>query len=238
MNGWSRRALLPLVAIAAALAGAGITWFAGQRDGADIRAYLLDHPEVLPEAMQRLRDRETGKVIAANRADILTPVGNAWAGNPDGDVVVVEYLDYNCSYCRASLPIVDKLIAADAKVKVVYRELPVLSPESETAARYAIVAARMGRYRQLHEALYAGGPLSEASMDAALVKAGLDPVRVKQLARTPEVEQAIKLNLALMRPLGMTGTPSWVIGDRVVSSMMPLEDMQAAVAAARSRSTS
>ena len=231
----SSRAALPLVAVAAALLGAGAMLLVSRdHDGSQVREYLLAHPEVIPEAMQKLQERSNAKVIAANRADILTPVGSAWAGNPDGDVTVVEYLDYNCTYCRASLPVVDRLIAADHKVKVIYRELPVLSPESETAARYAIVAGRAGKYDALHRALYAGGPLTEASMDKALVTAGLDPVQVKAATKSPAVDAAIKTNLSLMRPLGLTGTPSWVIGDRVVSSMMSLEDMRDAVDTARS----
>jgi len=232
----SSRAALPLVAVAAALLGAGATLLVSRHnDGSEIREYLLAHPEVLPEAMQRLQEKSNAKTIAANRADILTPVGSAWAGNPNGDVTVVEYLDYNCGYCRASLPTVDQLIAADPKVKVIYRELPVLSAESETAARYAIIAGRMGKYDALHRALYAGGPLTEASMDKALATAGLDLARVKAEAKTASVEAAIKTNLSLMRPLGMTGTPTWVIGDRVVSSVMSLEDMRDAVAAARAK---
>ena len=125
--------------------GRDIAGVAASAAAVQVREYLLAHPEVIPEAMQRLQDRNNAKVIAANRADILTPVGSAWAGNPNGDVTVVEYLDYNCGYCRASLPVVDQLIAADPKVKVIYRELPVLSPESDTAARYAIVAGRAGQ---------------------------------------------------------------------------------------------
>ncbi|HEX4695572.1 DsbA family protein [Sphingomonas sp.] len=230
----SSRFALPLVVVAAALLGAGGMWLAtGHGDGSEVRDYLLAHPEVIPEAMQKLQDRNTAKVIAANRADIFAPVGSAWAGNPKGDLTIVEYLDYNCGYCRASLPIIDQLIAADPKVRVLYRELPVLSPESETAARYAIVAARLGKYRALHAALYAGGTLTEASMDKALVTAGLDPAQVKAEAKSPAVDNAIRTNLSLMRPLGITGTPSWVIGDRVVSSVMSLEAMQAAIADAR-----
>jgi len=232
----SSRAALPLVAVAAALLGAGGTWLVSRAGGgSQVRDYLLAHPEVLREAQQKLIENDNAKVIAANRADILTPVGSAWAGNPNGDVTVVEYLDYNCGYCRASLATIDQLIAADPKVKVIYRELPVLSQESETAARYAIVAGRQGKYRALHAALYAGGPLTEASMDKALVTAGLDPVKVKEEARTASVEAAIKTNLSLMRPLGMTGTPTWVIGDRVVSSVLSLEEMRDAVEAARTR---
>lgn len=230
----SSRAALPLVAVAAALLGAGATMLVSRHnDGSQIRDYLLAHPEVLPEAMQRLQEKRNGQVIAANRADILTPVGSAWAGNPKGDVTVVEYLDYNCGYCRASLATVDQLIAADRNVKVIYRELPVLSQESETAARYAIVAGRQGKYDALHRALYAGGPLTQDSMDKALVAAGLDPAKVKEEAKTASVETAIKTNLSLMHPLGMTGTPTWVIGNRVVSSVLSLEEMRDAVEAAR-----
>lgn len=236
MSFLSSRAALPLVAVAAALLGAGATLLVSRHsDGSQIREYLLANPEVIPEAMQRLQEKHNAKIIAANRADILTPVGGAWAGNPNGDVTVVEYLDYNCGYCRASLATVDQLIAAEPKVKVVYRELPVLSQESETAARYAIVAGRQGKYDALHRALYAGGPLTEASMDKALATAGLDPATVKAEAKSASVEAAIKTNLSLMRPLGMTGTPTWVIGDRVVSSVMSLEDMRDAVAAARAK---
>ena len=231
---------MALIAFVAAMLGAGGTWLAsraidGRDTGAAVRAYLLDHPELIPEAMQKLQERESAKVIAQYRDGIVTPVGNAWAGNPNGDVAVVEYLDFNCGYCRASLPLIDKLIAADPKIKVVYKELPVLSPESVTAARYAIVAARAGRYKPLHDALYKGGPLSDASMDAAIRAAGLDPVTVKRQAAAPDIDAAIKDNLQLMRPLNMTGTPTWVIGDRVISGMVPIGDLQAAIVAARGK---
>ena len=99
----SSRAALPLFAAAAALLGAGATLLVSRHsDGSQVRDYLLAHPEVIPEAMQRLQDRNNAKVIAANRADILTPVGGAWAGNPKGDLTIVEYFDYNCGYCRAT----------------------------------------------------------------------------------------------------------------------------------------
>jgi protein-disulfide isomerase len=239
----SSRAALPIVAALAALLGAGATWLVQRpTSGAQIRDYLLTHPEVLPEAMQKLQEREaaeqsraTGTFIAANRDRIFPALGSAWAGNPNGDVTVVEYLDYNCGYCRASLPILDKLVASDPRVKVVFRELPVLSDESKVAARYAVVAAKQGKYRALHDALYAGGPLSDASMDAALQKAGLDPARTKEAAKAPEVTSIIENNLAMASPLGMSGTPTWVIGDKVLSGLQPLETMQAAVAAARKK---
>ena len=244
MSGFlSSRAALPIVAGLAALLGAGATWLAQRpSNGAEIRDYLLAHPEVLPEAMQKLQEREaadqskqTAAFITANRDRIFPALGSAWTGNPNGDVTVVEYLDYNCGYCRASLPILDKLVASDPKVKVVFRELPVLSEESKVAARYAVVAAKQGKYRALHDALYAGGPISDQSMDAALRTAGLDPAQVKAAAKAPDVASIVENNLAMAAPLGMSGTPTWVIGDKVLSGMQPLETMQAAIAAARKK---
>ena len=235
MSMLSSRAALPLVAAAAALLGAGATWLVQRgSSGGEIRAYLLEHPEVLPEAMEVLNHREMAKTIAASRDDIVKPIGSAWAGNPNGDVTVVEYLDYNCGYCRASVPTVAALIAADPKVKIIYREWPVLSPESLIAARYGLAFARMGGdYRKLHDALYAGGPLSQASIDAAVRAAGGDPDAVKKATTAPEVDAALVVNGQLMRTLGQTGTPAWIVGDRAYTGVQTLDQLKAAVAGAR-----
>lgn len=237
----SRLMLVGLVLIGV-LFGAGGTWLAERaapgnlasvdkaRIGSEVRAYLLANPEVIPMAMQRLRDRETGGLIGASRAAIETPLGSAWAGNPKGDVTVVEYYDYNCGYCRAVLPIVDQLIKADPKVRVVYRELPVLAPSSRDAARASIQAAEQGKFARFHQALYAAGRATPASIAAAARASGVD--LSKPSARA---DREIAQNLSLAGRLGMTGTPSWVIGDRVVSGALPLDQLKEAVAAARAR---
>jgi len=156
-------------------------------------------------------------------------VGSAWAGNPRGDVTVVEYFDYNCGYCRAILPEVDKLIAADPNIRVVYRELPVLSAISHTAALASLAAARQGRFATFHQALYRLGPVSEATIAAA---AGTAHVTVPASA-SPADEAEIARNLKIAGELGMNGTPAWVIGDRVLAGALPLDTLQAAIAAAR-----
>lgn len=233
------RAALPLVAVAAALLGAGGTWLLNRGvAGDEIRTYLLKHPEVIPEAIAELQRRDAAKAIAASRSDIVNPVGTAWAGNPNGDVAVVEYLDYNCGYCRASVPVIDALIAADPKVKIVYREWPVLSDESVLAGRYGVVVAQMGgNYRKLHEALYAGGPLSQKSIEDAVRAAGMDPEVVKKALTAPGVDDTIRTNMQVMRALNQTGTPSFVIGDRAYSGMQTLEQLKAAIAEARKAKT-
>ncbi|MES3084635.1 DsbA family protein [Sphingomonas faeni] len=228
----------PAIAVAGAVIGGLTVWGFDRQAGGVERAqvesivhdYVLAHPEILPEAMEKLRDRESGKTVTANRDAIVTPFGSAWAGNPKGDVTLVEYFDYNCGYCRASLPMIAKLIAADPKVRVVFRELPILSAESRIAARASLAAAQQGKFATFHDALYAGGPVSDASIAAAASKAGVDTTQAS-FTKTADVE--IAKNMETAAKLGMTGTPSWVVGDRVLSGALPLEDLQKAVAAAR-----
>lgn len=198
-----------------------------------VHAYLIDHPEVLVEASSALRRHEAGKAIAASGGGFTQPYASAWAGNPDGDITLVEYFDYNCGYCRASLPVIDELLASDPKLKIVYREWPILSDESAIAARYSLVAAEQGRFREFHRALYAGGPISEASIAEAATRAGLDPARLKAAAAAPRIDSELQRNLDTAHKLGLTGTPSWVIGDQTVSSALSLDALKRLIAEAR-----
>jgi protein-disulfide isomerase len=230
----------------AALVGAAAIWglqraAPGTLDALDtarveavVRDYVLDHPELIPEAMDRLRDRQMSKLIEANHKAILEPFGGAWIGNPKGDVTLVEYYDYNCGYCRASLPAIAELVARDPKVKIVFREFPILSEESIVAAKLSLAAAEQGKFKAFHDALYAGGQLTSQSMAAAAKKAGLD--MTKAAAMTSRAEAEIASNRSTAQQLGLTGTPSWVIGDKVVSTALTLEELQKAVQEAREKS--
>ncbi|MES2443664.1 MAG: DsbA family protein [Pseudomonadota bacterium] len=231
--------------VVSALLGAGI--FAGVQamtpGGTDrgrietvVRAYILDHPEILPEAMERLQDKENAKIIAPNRAAFVTPFPGAEGGNPQGDVTVVAFLDYNCGYCRASLPTLAQLVAQDPKVRIVYREFPVLGDESLAAARWALAAAEQGKFKPFHDALYAGGQLSEAGIEAAADKVGLDKPRARKVAFSPAVERELATNHQLGRQLRVAGTPAWVIGDRVIPGVTDLASFQEAVKRARNKS--
>lgn len=201
--------------------------------GDSVRAYLLDHPEVIPEAMQRLQDREQGKAVAAIGGDLTKPFGNAYTGNPKGDVTLVEFYDYNCGYCRASLPLLTQLTQADPKLRIVYRELPILAPSSRAAARASLLAASQGKFAAFHDALYAGGPVSDATIAAAAAKAGVD--MSKMAAFQPQADAEIARNMQAAGRLGLTGTPSWIVGNRILSGALPLEELQKAVAEARNR---
>lgn len=233
MSRWT----LPLVALAGTAIGAVAVWGIDQSRpggavGPQIHAYLLAHPEVIPEAMGKLQDRATGKLVAQHRAAIVTPYAGAWAGNPKGDVTVVEYYDYNCGYCRASLPTLAQLVARDGNIRVVYRELPILAESSRAAARASLAAAAQGRFTPFHQALYAAGPISDATIAAAAHAAGVDPARLPAQA-----DAELTHNLEMAQTLEMRGTPTWVIGDRVLNGAQPLETLEAAVAAARAGKT-
>jgi protein-disulfide isomerase len=206
-----------------------------KRIGAVVRDYVLEHPEILPEAMQRLQARETGKVVTAHRSAIFEPYAAAWEGNPQGDVTVSVWMDYACGYCRASLPEIAKLVAEDPKIRVVYRELPVLSEISRVAARWGLAAAEQGKFKPFHTALYSGGQLSEASIAAAAASAGLNQAQAQAAVASPRAEAEVAKNLDVAGKLGVTGTPSFVIGDRVISGMVPVQALKDAVAAARAK---
>ena len=233
MSRWT----LPLTALAgAALGAAGVVGAnslrAGGAIGPQVRAYLLSHPEVITEAMGKLQDRETGKLVARNRDAIARPYAGAWAGNPKGDVTVVEYFDYNCGYCRTSLPVVTALLKRDPGVRVVYRELPVLAESSRIAARASLAAAAAGpaRYQRFHAALFAAGPVSAATIVGAARAAGVDPGHVPA-----DADAEVGRNLEIAGALNLSGTPSWIVGDRILQGAQPLEALEEAVRAARGR---
>jgi protein-disulfide isomerase len=198
-----------------------------------VREYILSHPEILPEAMQNLQARELKKVVDANRKLIETPFAGAWEGAADGDVTLVQFFDYACGYCRASRPDLERLLAEDKKLRVVYRELPILGPDSEAAARASLAVAQQGHYAVFHDAIYAGGRPSAQAIAGAVAKAGADTGKVKAAARSGEVENEIAHNMELQRALQLTGTPGWVIGDQVLNGAVGYDELKKAIAAAR-----
>lgn len=230
-----------LAAAAAAGAGGAIIAQRGSSDRAAtetvVRDYILANPEILPEAMRRLQAKESGKAVAANRDAIVEPFPGAVAGNPKGDVSVVAYLDYACGFCRASLPAITGLIASDPNVRIVYRELPILSPDSRTAAEWALAAALQNKFKPFHDALYASGRVDADTIRQAATTAGLDIAAAEAAIRSPQVVAEIERNLKTAGTLGFTGTPSWVVGDQVLSGAQTLPALQTAVADARKAKT-
>ncbi|HYI43574.1 MAG TPA: DsbA family protein [Sphingomicrobium sp.] len=197
-----------------------------------VRAGILSDPQVLIDGSDALRDRQYAPVLSANRAAIETPFGTSWKGASKPDVTLVEFYDYACAYCKASNPDIDRLLKEDRGLRVVYRELPILGPESVAAARMSLAASKAGRFAQFHDALWAAGKPAPQTVTAAARVAGL-PANV---AASPETEAEIQKNFQLAETLGATGTPLFVVGDRVMNSAVGYEALKKAVADARAKS--
>lgn len=198
-----------------------------------VEAYILDHPEIIPRALERLQQRESATAIAKLRPAIEQPFASAWGGNPKGDVVITEYSDFACTFCRRSLADVERLIKADPGVKIVYRELPILTAQSGPAAKVGLAAARKGRYRDYHLALFALGQPSEANIHAAAAKAGMTPEDVAAAKADPALDREIASNVSVAQQLRFEGTPSFVVGDQILHGAVGYDALKAAVAQAR-----
>ena len=199
-----------------------------------VRDYILSHPEIIPEAMNRMQTREVTKLLESNRKEIEAPFAGAVAGNPQGDVSVVVFFDYACPYCRQGHADVARLASADKGVRIVYRDFPVLSPASDEAAMAALSAAQQGRYVRFHNAMFeTPGKVSHERTVAMVRTAGLDELRTARDLNAPALKAEIKKNLDLGRALGLTGTPSYVIGNQILSGAVGYDKLKEAVAEAR-----
>ena len=199
-----------------------------------VHDYILAHPEILPQAMERLKDKRMAEVVNARRHEIETPFAGAWEGAKDGDVTVVEFFDYNCGYCRTSLPDLAKVVATDPKVKIVYRELPILSEESNLAARVSLLAAEQGKYIAFHKALYAAGRVTKDSILTAAATAGLERRAAEAALASNRYDPEIESNLKLAQELGASGTPTFVVGNKILNGAVGYDTLREAISAARS----
>jgi len=224
--------LTVVIALAAGFAGAGLWDFSGLGDRT-MRAYLLANPEVLPEAMDVLQQRQQLARIEPVRGELERPFPGAVLGNPAGKVTLVEFSDYACTYCRRSLPDVAALIAANPDLKVVVREYPILSPESLDAARMALAAAQQGKYGRFHDAMYRMSPLSAEAIAAAAKEAGLDMALAQAAIDRGMFDAQLQANALLASQIGISGTPGWVVGSRMFDGAVGREVLGKAIEAAR-----
>lgn len=201
-----------------------------------VREYILAHPEILPEAIERLRAKENSKQVAAAGDEVFVPFPGAVMGNPAGKTTLVMFTDFACGYCRSSMKDVEALIAEDPDLKVVMRELPIIAPTSPNAARWGLAAAEQGRYPAFHRAMFAAGRTDQASIDAAARAAGLDLDRARRFAADPKVTAEIEANLAFARGLQLEGTPAWVIGDQLMTGAVGKDLLAKAIAEEKAKS--
>lgn len=198
-----------------------------------VHDYLLENPEIIPEAIDNLQMKEVRERLGSIRAEVETPYPGAVLGNPDGDVTLVEFTDFACPFCKQSVQFIDELVANNPDLKVVVRELPILSPQSEDAALMALAAAEQGRYKQFYHAMYETGRPSPETIAAAAKKAGLDMTKAKATIASPRAREEIDKSMGFARQLGFSGTPSWVVGDELISGAVGVKRLAEAIEKAR-----
>lgn len=235
---------LALGAIALLLVGGVAGWAvqSGRSGGLDdaafgkrVHAYIVDHPEVLVEAAEKLKT-QGGKDKLADLADAIErPFPGAVLGNPTGSLTLVEFTDFACTYCRASLADVEAVIAANPDLKVVIRELPIIAPTSENAARWGLAAAEQGKYPAFHKAMFAAGRTDQASIEGAARASGLDLERARKFIQDPRVSAEIEANVGFARKLGIDGTPAWVVGEDLIIGAVGKDGLSKALAKARGK---
>ena len=194
-----------------------------------VREALLSNPEMIMEASDALRDKQYAQTLAPIRASLETPFHSSWKGAAKPDVTLTYFFDYACGYCRQSNPDIERLIAEDKGLRVIYRELPILGPDSVAAARVSLAASKAGKFVQYHDALYAAGRPGPDTVAIAARAAGVAP----QPADDPAQEAELRANMGLASQLGATGTPLFVVGDRVINSAVGYEGLKEAIKAAR-----
>ncbi|MCZ8548191.1 DsbA family protein [Mesorhizobium qingshengii] len=199
-----------------------------------VHDYILSHPEVVMEALQTLdaRQREAAAkeakaALAAKADEIFRDPASPVSGNVSGDVTMAEFFDYNCPYCRQVAPIMAQAVADDPQLRIVYKEFPILGPDSVFAAKAALAAQRQNKYAQFHKALYdARTRVTEAVVLKVAAEIGLDIPRLKTDMQLPEIQAAIEKNTQLAQALGITGTPGFVVGDQIFPGATDLATMK------------
>ena len=226
----TRSILFALLGLILLLVGAIGGWlFESRRTEEAVKRTILEHPEILPQAMQELQRREAEKQLISVGDKLFEPFPGSVLGNPNGTVTLVEFTDFACTFCRTSVPDVDALIKEFPQLKVVVRQLPILSPQSAEAAKWGLAAAEQGRYAQFHHAMFAAGRPDAQTIAAAAQTAGLDLARARKFIADPLVNAELSGNLDYARSLGIDGTPSWVVGDQLMTGAVGREALAKAI---------
>ncbi len=201
-----------------------------------IRAYILEHPEILPEAIQILQNRSKTAMLKQNYTALYEDGFSYVGGNKNGDVTMIEFFDYNCGYCKRALSAVERLKKEDKNLRVIYKEFPILSETSYTAAKAAMAAMKQGKYEEFHVAMLSNsGKITEGRIFEIAKKVGLDAKMLAKDMTSPVFERNIKINHGLAQALDITGTPGFIIGDTIVPGALPYEELVKLIKKARQK---
>ena len=244
---WTAPALFVAVFAALALPHASLAadFTPDQRKAIEaiIHDYLTKNPDVLLDALQAAEDKMKGEAhdkaaqaLSTRHREIFEDPETPIAGNPNGDVSLVEFFDYRCPYCKQVEPSLEALLGEDRQLRFVYKEFPVLGPESLTASRAALASRKQGKYDAFHRALMAlKGQINETVVFKTAESVGLDVDRLKRDMAAPEIGRALKANTELAEALDIHGTPGFVIGDEIVPGAVDLASLKEMIASARKK---
>lgn len=202
--------------------------------------YLMNHADVLLSSVDNYRKKEELKSQQSSQEnlklykDYLLSSDRPMAGNPNGDVTIVEFFDFNCGYCKRAYADIKKLLKEDKNVRIVFQELPILSPTSMTMAALADAAAKQGKYFAMHSAFMEyHGPQSDAAFKKLAQSVGVDVDKAMQDAASPEIKQEIDKSKKIAVDLGIRGTPGFVIGNEIYPGYIGYDGMKDIIAQVR-----
>jgi protein-disulfide isomerase len=235
--------LAALGLVAAPLADAAETVSPAQKSAIEqiIRDYILQHPELVIQALQSAEDKAKAEAeervratLVEKRQELLADPTSPIAGNPKGDVTIVEFFDYRCPYCKQVEPALEALLKEDRQLRIVYKELPILGKDSVYATRAALAARKQAKYDKFHTAMMAAkGQIDEKSILQVATASGLDIERLKSDMTASEIDDIIKRNYDLAQALDIHGTPAFIIGGELVPGAIDIATMKQKIAAAR-----
>jgi protein-disulfide isomerase len=198
-----------------------------------VREYILEHPEIIAEAIDKLREREKTAREESQRQAMATLAPQIYdnpktpeMGNPKGDVTIVEFFDYQCGYCKRVFPAFMNVMKSDKNIRVLWKELPILGPVSRFAARAAMAADKQGKYFPYHVALMElRGQLTEDKVMQTAQEVGLDMKKLVKDMASPEIDRYLDETLHLAQSLGINGTPAFLFGDQLVPGAIEEDQM-------------
>jgi len=208
-----------------------------------IEDFLANHPDLLMQAIEKADEKlksdakdKAAKALVERHQQVFDDPASPIAGNPHGNVTLVEFFDYRCPYCKQVEPSLEKLLSEDRQLRFVYKEFPVLGPDSDLAAHVALAARKQGKYDAFHRAMMAAtGHIDEAVIYQVAASVGLDVDRLKQDTKAPDVAAELKTNADLGNALDIDGTPGFVVGDQIVPGALSIDDLRQMIADARKK---
>jgi protein-disulfide isomerase len=208
-----------------------------------IHDYLVNNPDVLLDVLQAAEEKlkadtraKAETALGSRRKEIFEDPDSPIAGNPQGDVSLVEFFDYRCPYCKQVEPSLEKLLTDDRQLRFVFKEFPVLGPDSVVASRAALAARKQGKYDAFHRAMMAlKGQIDEAAVYKVVASVGLDLDRLKRDMAAPDIDRMLKANSDLAEALDIRGTPGFVIGNEIIPGAVDLQSLKALIADARKK---